>query len=57
MDSGAVREGVDAFAPPSSLMWTIRSMPISAAAVAELDHLAELPGRIHMQQREGRWDG
>ena len=42
-------------ARPSWLMWTIRSSP-SARAVSsrKRDHLAELPGRVDVQQREGR---
>ena len=40
---------------PSSLTWTIRSSPRSRTrSIAKSDHLAKLPGRIDMQQRERR---
>ena len=46
---------------PSSLMWTIRSKPsFCGHLVAKLDHLAELPGRVDMQEgkrRLGRIEG
>ena len=39
---------------PSSLMWTMRSKPSRRRhLVAKRDHLAELPGRVDMQ--EGKW--
>ena len=53
---GAVVERVDVLrARPSWLVWTSRSKPsLRRHLVAEGDHLAELPGRIDMQERERR---
>ena len=56
MDRRAVRERIDALrARPRRLMCTSSSQPSSPRdAVAERDHLAELPGRIDVQQRKRR---
>ena len=46
------------FATPSGLMWTMRSRPsLRHCLVAERDHVAELPARVDMHQREGRLRG
>ena len=47
------RNGCVPSAIASVLVWTISRAPIDAGvAVAELDHLAELVGRVDVQQRE-----
>ena len=47
------RNGCVPSAIASSLVWTISRAPISRGVpVAELDHLAELVGRVDVQQRE-----
>jgi hypothetical protein len=42
------------WATPSALLWGRSSSPVSRALVAEGDHLAELPGGVHVQQRDRR---
>ena len=46
------RKGCVPSAIASSLVWTISRAPIWPRTVAELDHLAELVGRVDVQQRE-----
>ena len=47
--------GLMSWACPSGLIQTFRSRPCSRQiAIAELDHLPELPGRVDVQQREGQ---